>query len=82
MDIHRSLLVLICTYFALKVQINGETNYVLNTSRHYAKIAIIPHDNLVNCQNGGTQINRNTCRCPGPLFGKYCELHLLILIYI
>ena len=30
----------------------------------------------IDCQNGGTPINSNTCLCPGALFGKHCELCL------
>ena len=30
----------------------------------------------INCQNGGTQLNKNTCVCPGGLFGRNCESNL------
>ena len=30
----------------------------------------------INCQNGGTQINKCTCVCPGGLFGTHCESNL------
>ena len=33
----------------------------------------------INCKNGGTQINKDTCICPGGIFGKYCESYLIQL---
>ena len=30
----------------------------------------------VNCSNGGTQLERYTCICPGGLTGDYCKSHL------
>ena len=36
----------------------------------------------VTCQNGGTQLNRYTCVCPGGLFGKHCESHLLGKVHL
>ena len=33
----------------------------------------------VNCSNGGTQLERYTCICPGGLTGDYCESTLAVL---
>ena len=56
-------------------------NHIFNRSTCYTGIkarcvAESVINDGVNCQNGGTEINKCTCLCPGGLFGTHCESNL------